>query len=95
MTVKYKSVKEFKEMISQKEISNKEIIQEVFNLIDDNKGLNTFITLNEENSIKKAEYFDNNPSELSLAGIPIAQKDLFCTKAVSYTHLTLPTTPYV
>ena len=58
MTIKYKSVKEFKEMISQKEISNKEIIQEVFNLIDDNKGLNAFITLNEENSIKKAEYFD-------------------------------------
>ena len=46
MTIKYKSVKEFKEMISQKEISNKEIIQEVFNLIDDNKGLNAFITLN-------------------------------------------------
>ena len=75
MTIKYKSLKEFKEMISQKEISNKEIIQEVFNLIDDNKGLNAFITLNKENSMKKAEYFDNNPSELSLAGIPIAQKD--------------------
>ena len=85
MTIKYKSVKEFKEMISQKEISNKEIIQEVFNLIDDNKGLNAFITLNEENSIKKAEYFDNNPSELSLAGIPIAQKDLFCTKGLRTT----------
>ena len=54
MTIKYKSVKEYKEMISQKEISIKEIIQEVFNIIDDNKDLNAFITLNEENSIKKA-----------------------------------------
>ena len=85
MTIKYKSVKEFKEMISQKEISNKEIIQEVFNLIDHNKGLNAFITLNKENSIKKAEYFDNNSSELSLAGLPIAQKDLFCTKGLRTT----------
>ena len=85
MTIKYKSVKEFKEMISQKEISNQEIIQEVFNLIDDNKGLNAFITLNKESSIKKAKYFDNNPSELSLAGIPIAQKDLFCTKGLRTT----------
>ena len=39
-------------MISQKEISNKEIVQEVFKLIDENKHLNAFITLNEENSKK-------------------------------------------
>ena len=31
-------------------------------------------------SLKKAENLDNNPSNLPLAGIPIAQKDLFCTK---------------
>jgi aspartyl-tRNA(Asn)/glutamyl-tRNA(Gln) amidotransferase subunit A len=31
-------------------------------------------------SLKKAESLDNNPSNLPLAGIPIAQKDLFCTK---------------
>ena len=30
--------------------------------------------------MKKAENLDNNPSNLPLAGIPIAQKDLFCTK---------------
>ena len=41
-------------MISQKEISNKEIIQEVYKLIDENKHLNAFITLNEESSLKKA-----------------------------------------
>ena len=72
-------------MISQKEISNKEIVQEVFKLIDENKHLNAFITLNEENSLKKAENLDNNPSDLSLAGIPIAQKDLFCTKGLRTT----------
>ena len=72
-------------MISQKEISNKEIIQEVYKLIDENKHLNAFITLNEENSLKKAESLDKNPSDLPLSGIPIAQKDLFCTKGVRTT----------
>tara|TARA_B100001121_G_scaffold87866_1_gene78037 strand:+ start:879 stop:2330 length:1452 start_codon:yes stop_codon:yes gene_type:complete len=85
VTIKYKTIKEIKSMISQKEISNKEIIQEVYKLIDENKHLNAFITLNEENSIKKAEALDKNPSDLPLAGIPIAQKDLFCTKGVRTT----------
>ena len=85
MTIKYKTVKEIKKMISQKEISNKEIVQEVFKLIDENQHLNAFVTLNESASIKKAENLDNKSSESSLAGIPIAQKDLFCTKGVKTT----------
>ena len=72
-------------MISHKEISNKEIIQEVYKLIDENKHLNAFITLNEENSLKKAEALDKSSSNLPLAGIPIAQKDLFCTKGIRTT----------
>ena len=58
-------------MISQKEISNKEIIQEVYKLIDENKHLNAFITLNEESSLKKAEALDKNPSDLPLSLIHI------------------------
>ena len=85
MTIKYKTIKEIKQMISQKEISNKEIIQEVFKLINENSYLNAFVTLNEDNSIKKAEELDNNPSDSSLAGVPIAQKDLFCTKGLRTT----------
>ena len=85
MTIKYKTIKEIKSMISQKEISNKEIVQEVYKLIDENKHLNAFITLNKENSLRKAEDLDKNPSDLPLAGIPIAQKDLFCTKGVRTT----------
>ena len=54
MTIKYKSIKEIKDMISNKQISNKEIIQEVFSLINEFQDLNAFITLNEENSIKKS-----------------------------------------
>ena len=80
MTIRYKTIKEIKNMISLKEISNKELVQEVYKLINENSHLNAFITLNEDSSLKKAENFDNNPSSSSLAGIPIAQKDLFCTK---------------
>ena len=85
MTIKYKTIKEIKNMISQKVISNKEIVQEVFKLIEENKHLNAFITLNKENCIKKALDLDNNPSINSLAGVPIAQKDLFCTKGIKTT----------
>ena len=67
-------------MISKKEISNKEIIQEVYKLIDENKHLNAFITLNEESSLEKADALDKNPSDLPLAGIPIAQKIFFAPK---------------
>ena len=80
MTIKYKTIKEIKNMISHKKISNKELVQEVYKLIRENSHLNAFITLNEDSSLKKAEILDNNPSDSSLAGIPIAQKDLFCTK---------------
>ena len=85
MTIKYKTIKEIKKMISQKEISNKEIVQEVYKLINENSHLNAFVTLNEENSLKQADNLDNNPSEMTLAGIPIAQKDLFCTKGLRTT----------
>ena len=85
MTIKYKTIKEIKQMISQKEISNKEIIEEVYRLIDENSHLNAFVTLNKDRSIEKAIDLDNNPSNSSLAGIPIAQKDLFCTKGIRTT----------
>ena len=85
MTIKYKSIKEIKKMISKKEISNVEIVNEVFKNISENEHLNAFITLNEEDSIKKAAYLDNNPSDLALSGIPFAQKDLFCTKGLRTT----------
>ena len=85
MTIKYKTIKEIKSMISSKEISNKEVVQEVYKLIKENEHLNAFITLNEQKSNEKAEELDKKVSELPLAGIPIAQKDLFCTKGLRTT----------
>ena len=67
-------------MLKNKDISNKELIQETFNLIDANLNLNAFITLNKDASLLKAKELDENPSLQPLSGIPMAQKDLFCTK---------------
>ena len=80
MSIQFKTIKELKNMLHNKEISNKEMVEDTFTLIESNKHLNAFVTLNKEVSLKKAESLDNNPSNLPLAGIPIAQKDLFCTK---------------
>ena len=85
MSVQYKSIKELKNMLNNRDISHTELIQETFLNIKNNSKLNAFITLNEEEALKKANNFDNNPSSGSLAGIPIAQKDLFCTKDLKTT----------
>ena len=85
MSIQYKSINELKNMLNDKEISYTELIQETFLNIKNNSELNAFVTLNEEESLKKANNFDNNPSSGSLAGIPIAQKDLFCTKDLKTT----------
>ena len=85
MSIQYKSIKELKNMLNDKDISYTELIQETFLNIKNNSTLNAFITLNEEESLKKADNLDNTPSSGSLAGIPIAQKDLFCTKDLKTT----------
>ena len=85
MSIQYKSIKELKNMLNDKDISHTELVQETFLNIKNNSALNAFITLNEEESLKKANNLDNTPSSGSLAGIPIAQKDLFCTKDLKTT----------
>ena len=85
MSIRYKSINDLKNMLSTKKISHTELIQETFSSIKNNSELNAFVTLNEEESLKKAKNLDSNPNPGSLAGIPIAQKDLFCTKNLKTT----------
>ena len=80
MSIQFKTINELSHMLKNKDISNKELIEETFSLIDTNTHLNAFVTLNKDASLLKAEELDKNPSPLALAGIPVAQKDLFCTK---------------
>ena len=80
MSIQFKTIKELSSMLRSKEVSNYELLQETFELVKEYKNLNAFITLNEENALKKAIDLDNNPSDQTLSCIPIAQKDLFFTK---------------
>ena len=85
MSIQYKTIKELTLMLKTKEISNEELIKETFDLIENNSHLNAFITLNKESALNKSKVFDNKASDLSLSGIPIAQKDLFVTKNLKTT----------
>lgn len=80
MSIQYKSIKNLTSMLQNKEISHKELIDETFTLIESKMDLNAFITLNKNVAIEKATLLDSKKNDSSLAGIPIAQKDLFCTK---------------
>tara|TARA_B110000090_G_C13358440_1_gene437546 strand:- start:111 stop:1559 length:1449 start_codon:yes stop_codon:yes gene_type:complete len=85
MSIQYKTIKELSLMLKSKQISNSELMVETFDLVDKYKDLNAFITLNKENALLKAKELDDNPLDLSLSGIPIAQKDLFVTKGLRTT----------
>ena len=72
--------------VKKKDVSSKEITTAYVDRSEKSKKLNTYITDNFENALKKANNFDNNPDyEKKLPGIPIAVKDLFCTKDVKTT----------
>ena len=72
--------------VKKKDVSSKEITTAYVNRSEKSKKLNAYITENFENALKKANDFDNNPNyEKKLPGIPIAVKDLFCTKDVKTT----------
>ena len=66
--------------IKKKEISSKELTTAYVERCEKSKKLNTYITEDFENVLKKADNFDKNPDfKKKLPGIPIAVKDLFCT----------------
>ena len=72
--------------IKKKEISSKEITKAYVDRSKKSKKLNTYVTENFTNALKQADNFDNNPDyEKKLPGIPIAVKDLFCTKDLKTT----------
>ena len=72
--------------IKKKELSSKEITDAFINKAKKSKKLNTYITDNFENALLKAEEFDKKRNfDCKLPGIPIAVKDLFCTKGIKTT----------
>ncbi len=72
--------------LKKKEVSSTEVAKEYIERCKKSKKLNTFITEDFDNVLKKANTFDKNPNfEKKLPGIPIAVKDLFCTKDLKTT----------
>ena len=72
--------------IKTKKISSEEATKAFIDRSEKSKKLNTYITESFDRAIKKAKQFDQNPNfDLKLPGIPIAVKDLFCTKDVKTT----------
>ena len=81
----YKSVTEILEAIKKKQISATEITKEYLNRIKASDELNCFITLTEDSALNRAKEIDKDISKNNLkplSGLPIAQKDIFCTKGV-------------
>jgi len=77
------------ESLRKKQISSKEITQDFLERIRSNdKQINSFINLDEKISLEQAELADSmiaKGNATALTGIPIAHKDIFCTKQLPTT----------
>ena len=74
--------------LQKKQFSATEVVSAYIKNIENNTHLNAYITTNFENSLKQAKLADekiNQQQSLPLQGIPIAIKDLFCTKNLKTT----------
>ena len=72
--------------IKEKKLSSEEVTTAFVNRSEKSKELNSYITEDFSNAIGKAKKFDEKPNlDLKLPGIPMAVKDLFCTKDIRTT----------
>ena len=82
----FKSVKEILTAIKNKDVSVIELTSNYLDKIKERDDeLNCFITLTEEFALNKARKIDEEIAKnkvRALSGLPIAQKDIFCTKNI-------------
>ena len=72
--------------IKDKKISSEETTKAFINRGEKSRDLNAYITEDFSNALLKAKSFDQKPNfDLKLPGVPMAVKDLFCTKDVKTT----------
>jgi aspartyl-tRNA(Asn)/glutamyl-tRNA(Gln) amidotransferase subunit A len=72
--------------IKEKKLSSEEITKAFVDRSEKSKELNSYVTEDFANAINKSKKFDEKPNlDLKLPGIPIAVKDLFCTKDIRTT----------
>ena len=78
--MEFKSINQLKSLIDENKISVKEIAQTYINKIKEKKDLNIFIYFDEDKVNDQVKEIEKLPNDKKLKGIPIAVKDLFCTK---------------
>ncbi len=67
--------------IKNKKLSSKELTEAFINRSKKSSKLNSYITDNFDNALNRAKEFDEKPDfNKKIPGIPLAVKDLFCTK---------------
>ena len=72
--------------IKDKKISSEETTKAFIDRGEKSRDLNAYITEDFSNAVLKAKSFDQKPNfDLKLPGVPMAVKDLFCTKDVKTT----------
>ena len=72
--------------IKDKKLSSTEVTKAFIDRSEKSKELNAYITEDFTSALDKAKKFDQKPNlDLKLPGIPMAVKDLFCTKDVKTT----------
>jgi aspartyl-tRNA(Asn)/glutamyl-tRNA(Gln) amidotransferase subunit A len=80
-----KSIKELAEGLQSGEFSSVELTQAFLNRIKQHQSLNCFISVTEDLALQAAQRADAKIAKGNaslLTGIPIAQKDIFCTQGV-------------
>ena len=80
------SLSELVKNIKEKKLSSKEVTKAFIDRSEKSKELNAYISEDYSSALEKAKKFDEKPNlDLKLPGIPMAVKDLFCTKNVRTT----------
>ena len=78
--MEFNTINECKEKILSKKISILELNKIFIDRIKQQKDLNSFIYFDEDLIIGRSNYLENlKDNNLSLKGIPLGIKDLFCT----------------
>ena len=86
LNISKKSLTEIVRLIKKKELKSEELTQSFIKNINNDKKLNSFITNCCDKALNNAKNFDKSPQlDKLLPGVPIAVKDLFCTKGVKTT----------
>ncbi|MCT4574829.1 MAG: amidase family protein, partial [Alphaproteobacteria bacterium] len=74
--------------LENKDFTAVELVKAYFDAMDATKELNSYITETRDVALKQAEESDKRRAEgkaLPMDGLPIAMKDLFCTKGIKTT----------